>query len=232
MDCTNCGAPLSPTSNICPFCKTLNDTDLRAIGQHVDDAAQSQRRCPRCSQTLVTMNVGESEPLSIDRCPQCLGIFFDTGELQAVLDDNVADVHQIDFQRLKELKENEHPVGDADKTVRYIKCPVCNKTMNRRVFGKRSGVIVDSCRDHGVWLDGGELGQLMRWTKAGGQLYDEKRKEEERRAAEIRDRAESRVDRMQPTRLGDSGWNESPTLSSFTGRDMIRIMRVIRRLFW
>jgi len=51
--------------------------------------------------------------------------------------------------------------------------------MNRRLFGKRSGVVLDRCRDHGSWLDAGELRQLMEWTRAGGRIHDKEREEQE-----------------------------------------------------
>tara|TARA_B100001093_G_scaffold125141_1_gene117724 strand:+ start:391 stop:567 length:177 start_codon:yes stop_codon:yes gene_type:complete len=35
------------------------------------------------------------------------------------------------------------------------------------LHGKRSGVIVDSCREHGIWLDAGELRQMIEWSRAG-----------------------------------------------------------------
>ena len=50
--------------------------------------------------------------------------------------------------------------------------------MNRVNFGARSGVIVDRCKDHGVWLDGGELRHLMEWMKLGGKLLDQERQEQ------------------------------------------------------
>jgi Zn-finger nucleic acid-binding protein len=43
--------------------------------------------------------------------------------------------------------------------------------MNRINFGSRSGVIADKCRKHGLWLDGGELRQILEWMKAGGMIY-------------------------------------------------------------
>jgi len=59
--------------------------------------------------------------------------------------------------------------------------------MNRINFGHRSGVIVDQCRPHGLWLDSGELKHLLDWKKAGGQLLHEEirdRREKERQRAE------------------------------------------------
>ena len=63
--------------------------------------------------------------------------------------------------------------------VRYRPCAVCSDLMNRSLFGHRSGVIVDRCRDHGVWLDAGELRQLLEWTRAGGTLLDQQQRLQE-----------------------------------------------------
>jgi Zn-finger nucleic acid-binding protein len=53
--------------------------------------------------------------------------------------------------------------------------------MNRINFGSQSGVVVDKCKQDGVWLDGGELKQLMEWMKAGGQLMHHKSRMEQER---------------------------------------------------
>jgi len=231
MNCSNCGAPLPPTSNICRYCKTLNDVDLRAIPRRATEAETSQRICPRCAQNLVTINIGGSKPLAIDRCPECLGLFFDNGELETVLDDNIAKVHEIDYQRIRELNENEHQISDHDTTVRYVKCPVCRTVMNRKVFGTRSGVVVDRCRAHGIWLDAGELGQLLRWMKAGGKLYDTKRKRDEQRAKEVSRRAQRRINQNAPTHIGGDRWlmDDGTTLD---GAGLTGVMHVLSRLLW
>ncbi len=66
----------------------------------------------------------------------------------------------------------------------YIKCPVCQKMMNRVKFGTRSGVVIDRCKADGVWLDSGELKHLFEWSKAGGQILDKDRREEEKKRKE------------------------------------------------
>lgn len=184
MNCANCGAPLPPTSNICTFCNTLNDTDLRAIGVRRPAGDASERICPRCDTPLTSVNIGDTKAIVIERCAKCLGLFFDPGELEAVLDDSVKHVYGIDYQRMQELNEHERRAGTFDKDVRYIKCPQCRELMMRRNFGARSGVVVDTCKACGVWLDAGELGHLLRWVKAGGRTLDHQRKEQERREAE------------------------------------------------
>jgi Zn-finger nucleic acid-binding protein len=50
--------------------------------------------------------------------------------------------------------------------------------MNRVNFGKRSGVIVEVCKPHGVWFDKGELTRAIEFVADGG-LVETKRREEE-----------------------------------------------------
>lgn len=48
--------------------------------------------------------------------------------------------------------------------------------MRRMSFAYRSGVIIDQCSQHGIWLDNGEMTHLMEWKKAGGQLLHQQKK--------------------------------------------------------
>ena len=76
---------------------------------------------------------------------------------------------------------------------RYRPCPSCGELMHRQLHGRRSGAVVDRCRDHGLWLDAGELRQLLAWTRAGGQLLDQQRRLEEERE-EARQQAREEAD--------------------------------------
>lgn len=40
---------------------------------------------------------------------------------------------------------------------RYLSCPLCENIMLRKNFKTISGVLIDQWRDHGIWLDAGEL---------------------------------------------------------------------------
>jgi Zn-finger nucleic acid-binding protein len=40
--------------------------------------------------------------------------------------------------------------------------------MARNNFGKKSRVIVDICRRHGVWFDAGELPRVLAFVRSGG----------------------------------------------------------------
>ena len=48
---------------------------------------------------------------------------------------------------------------------RYRSCVICGKLMHRRLYGRGSGVVIDTCRDHGIWFDHGELFDIL---KSGG----------------------------------------------------------------
>ncbi|MGD2088174.1 MAG: zf-TFIIB domain-containing protein [Candidatus Aminicenantes bacterium] len=171
-NCRNCGAPLPANSLVCPYCKTRHDVDLKGIHRHTVETPESDRICPRCNQPMPTIDLKIGGKFLIERCPQCLGLFFDPGELEALLDQSVSHVYDVDYSRLQELSRLKR---HQDYPVTYIKCPVCQKLMNRINFGAQSGVIIDKCRHHGVWVDGGELRQLMEWTKAGGQIHHERK---------------------------------------------------------
>jgi Zn-finger nucleic acid-binding protein len=43
-----------------------------------------------------------------------------------------------------------------------LSCPVCRKQMERGRFAASSSVVVDVCTMHGMWLDAGELGDVVR----------------------------------------------------------------------
>jgi hypothetical protein len=56
--------------------------------------------------------------------------------------------------------------------------------MVRQNYGKRSGVIVDHCGDHGVWFDADELFGVLKWVRDAGLARSKLRDEELKREAE------------------------------------------------
>ena len=177
-NCKNCGAVLTGTLLVCEYCQTRQDVDLAAVHRFTVEEPRSERVCPRCYVPLQTVDLRLGKKFLIERCERCLGLFFDLGELEAFLAQAVTNVHAIDPQRLGEVenvkRSHEYPVT-------YIDCPVCRRLMNRINIGSRSGVIADQCRDHGLWLDGGELRQVMEWMKAGGSLVQKEKELEQAR---------------------------------------------------
>jgi Zn-finger nucleic acid-binding protein len=144
-------------------------------------------RCPRCEAHLGTGALLEGARIEVEVCPRCRGIWFDAGELEEALAAARTEDARVDRGVLDRLAERH----DSAEPVRYLKCPVCGSLMNRSAYGLRSGVVVDFCREHGVWLDGGELERLRQWVAAGGHVLharvaEERRGEEARREAQRR----------------------------------------------
>lgn len=177
-NCSNCSAPLPPNSSKCKYCGSLNDTDLSGVHYFTTHESESERICPRCNITLKTIDLHIKGKFYIERCDVCFGLFFDPNELESLLEATVSNVFSINRELLADIKKT---IRIDEKAAFYIKCPICDKIMNRVNFGTNSGVIIDRCKEHGVWLDNGELKHLFEWMKAGGKLLQIEKNEEQRR---------------------------------------------------
>ncbi len=158
----------------------------------------------------------------VDQCKEYRGIFFDPGEVEAMFQSAVAHVYDVDFQELAALSEK--PRRAPRRPVQYISCPDCGTLMNRKNYGARSGVIVDECREHGIWLDSGELLRLLKWVKAGGRIHDERRKARE---AEEQERKRQRT---APTPEGGAFDMYADPYDEFEGSPLDGIVRWLSRL--
>jgi Zn-finger nucleic acid-binding protein len=196
LNCPSCGAAAPATAVECPFCHTK----LATIGcpscfgrvfagakfcDHCGAAIQTPTqeagvtlKCPRGCGVLQHIALGDAQ---LDECPVCQGLWVDGPT----------------FERLCADRERQAPVlaaqhaggGDAPKqveTIRYVPCPECGKLMNRTNFAHSSGVIIDTCKQHGYWFDADELRRVIEFIRAGG-LDSERKREidtlaEERRA--------------------------------------------------
>lgn len=185
MNCTSCGAALPTRTVICNYCGTLNDVDLRRDFRVRTLGEASRKVCPHCDVLLSSTVIAAGQQVVIERCEKCLGLFFDPAELDMVTKSPTASADEVDLVRLTHLVEEETP--NELPGVKYVKCPTCRELMNRRQYGTRSGVIVDECADHGVWLDRGELRRILVWVRAGGPGHSDLR-EAERERAEARAR--------------------------------------------
>lgn len=170
-NCQNCGGPLPHNSGVCPFCDGRNDVDLHAF-QVASQGENHTRICPQCDIPLETFGIQrstnpESPMVEIERCHQCMGLFFDPNELEYLLQNAVHHVFTIDRERMAQINRELRPIGKKNV---YRRCPICREFMPFKNYGSKSGVIVDHCKNHGIWLDGGELKHLLEWTKAGGKF--------------------------------------------------------------
>jgi Zn-finger nucleic acid-binding protein len=173
--CSTCSAPLPANTNQCHYCQVRSDVDLHAKYDYSVVDRSSKRICPDCEIPLTTINLltitsASDKKFEIERCDKCYGLFFDPGEIEELLEKSVSGVFQVNKKHMRSINRDRY---QKENNVRYRKCPICRSFMHRSNYAHRSGVIIDRCHQHGVWLDSGEITHLMEWRKAGGQILHE-----------------------------------------------------------
>jgi Zn-finger nucleic acid-binding protein len=149
----------------CPFCGVRQDVNLRQV--HFRDlGTDASLPCPHCATPLDVIEFDTEPKIRIERCTTCYGTFFNPGELEALLEAQTNPLVWLDPAQLNQIAAD----FDHDREITYHKCPMCAERMSHLNFGGRSGVIVDRCGTHGVWLEGSELRRLTEWWRAGGKL--------------------------------------------------------------
>lgn len=157
----------------CPFCGVRQEVDLRRV--HFRDLGHNpSMSCPECCTPLSRIEFGTEPVLQIERCPTCLGLFFNPGEIEALLDEGTSGVVWLDPVQLKQIAAD----FEGEREIVYRRCPVCSERMSHANFGGHSGVILDYCGSHGLWLDGGKFRRLAEWWRAGGRLIHQRHQEQ------------------------------------------------------
>ena len=140
--------------------------------------------CPRCRSDMQALKLGVTE---VHECGACGGLWLEPESLQKLSDarESHADVISVLATRLP-------AIAVAPEVVRYVPCPSCAKLMNRTNFAKSSGIVLDICKNHGVWLDRGELERVLTFVSAGGLARAREREqqqlvEERRRLTALKD---------------------------------------------
>jgi Zn-finger nucleic acid-binding protein len=194
LTCPQCGAAAAADAIQCSFCRVRLATTACAscfglvfVGSKhcahcgsaiaTPDARVGDRPCPRGCGTLHHVALAGVE---LDECTRCSGVWL----AAAVFRRLCAEEEQRAVFLGAELQARKTPAVSAP-TVRYVPCPDCARLMNRVNFGKRSGIIVDGCSQHGTWFDADELRRVVEWVREGGldraRTHERLQLEEERR---------------------------------------------------
>jgi Zn-finger nucleic acid-binding protein len=100
--------------------------------------------------------------ISLAECERCGGIWSDVATFEKICSEKEEQSAALSF--LGKRQQNE----SAKIPVNYVPCPRCKQLMNRSNFARSSGVIVDLCKEHGVWFDAGELPKIIEFIDGGG----------------------------------------------------------------
>jgi len=189
--CPVCFARMSSAANFCMSCGVR--IEVQQIAPLPVDA-----RCPHCKADLRSRRVGTE---TLVECPSCAGLWVEPQLLERLCADAGA------RKSVKEALGSQSNLRQAlpAAPVRYIPCPSCGQFMNRRNFGSISGIIIDVCKSHGIWLDHGELERALAFSEKGG-LVEARRRE----VKELEERKQRANSDALPTA---GGWIDSETSS-------------------
>ncbi|MCB9562546.1 MAG: zf-TFIIB domain-containing protein [Kofleriaceae bacterium] len=190
--CPRCLAKVFHGHRHCPHCGAATDVAATV-------PAAEERPCPRCETPLVARLLGD---LALDDCPSCAGVFIDGEAIERLLGDRQAARAEA---VLGTYRGTPRAVDTTPRGGRlYIMCPVCRVVMNRRQFARGSGVVIDVCRKHGTWFDGGELPAVVEFVMNGGLEKAEKAELADQREAVRRARADVAAAQAQAAMRGDA----------------------------
>jgi Zn-finger nucleic acid-binding protein len=106
------------------------------------------RKCPVSGEPMARETL---HGVTIDTSPH--GMWFDKGELFSVTETERHEAPEWVFADL--FRRVQAPPVDER---RALQCPECGETMN---VEKLHDVHIDWCKEHGVWLDNGELEAML-----------------------------------------------------------------------
>jgi Zn-finger nucleic acid-binding protein len=231
LNCPNCGAGVLSDKTVCEFCrsrlKTMACRECLGLmfvgskfcghcGAKVIAAKISEETagdCPRCKIKLRGLEIGET---NLRECERCDGLWIDVETFEEVCAN-----HEKQAEVLRVVKE--HHIHKSASKIQYVPCPDCKHLMNRNNFARISGVIVDICKQHGVWCDAEELPRIIEFIRKGGLDFARQKEieklETQRKMLVEQQRKSERVNAR--FNQNDLSW-ESP--STFAVRQFVRFL--------
>jgi len=104
-------------------------------------------KCPKCSGELSSL--GTSEGVTVDFCPGCKGVLFDSGEVAEY------------FELSADIPDLKADLKSARRT--GISCPKCASPWIELPYTPGDDLRIDLCSGcRAVWLDAGEFPKLER----------------------------------------------------------------------
>ena len=186
--CGACGAAIESEARECPYCRAaiLSDATrfslicpecfvrndelyLYCIQCGVEfrpqpvPGATEDISCPACGDTLKAQGIGG---VPVQECGRCAGLWVPGEHFDALVKRAMEAARSNPMRGLGFAPKG--PTQATSSKVQYRRCPECDQPMHRKNFGRRSGTILDSCGDHGTWLDAKELEQVAEFVLSGG----------------------------------------------------------------
>lgn len=192
--CSSCGAPRGGAVSTCGYCGadfTLHERDLHTIcpdcTTRISDRArychhcgtliapvasagfETARACPACGEAsrLVSRSLG-GEEITVLECGRCAGLWLGNEIFEHLEQRSRRQAASGEGRPVEPARMPPTASAGGESSRHYRPCPLCASLMHRRNYGRHSGVIVDTCRQHGLWFDQGELEAIVGWIRSGG----------------------------------------------------------------
>jgi len=178
LNCPNCGGAVASDKSKCEFCGSRLKTvacagclDLMFLGSKFCDHCgrkankvevftdEKVGECPRCKRPLESLRI---EATAVRECLGCGGFWTSADSFESLCRDKEEQAAVLSFinKQTFELRR--------ESVVSYVPCPDCKQLMNRSNFAESSGVIIDLCKQHGVWFDAEEIPKIIDFIDKGG----------------------------------------------------------------
>lgn len=194
--CSSCGASVPADAPRCPYCQAqlatvacpacfslvpLSASHCPACGVAIhprEAGTPDGAPCPACAKPLGRARVGA---LDVQECLACGGLWL---EREAFEDLAASREGQGGVLGALPGRDPKPEVAGSPMAVQYRPCPRCSQRMNRVNYAKRSGVVLDVCKDHGLWFDRDELRRVLVFIQDGGLERSRERDLEELKEAQ------------------------------------------------
>jgi Zn-finger nucleic acid-binding protein len=203
LECAFCGADFTlherDLDTVCPKCLTRMSRRAKfchhcgtALAPEHLAQEDTDLSCPVCGakRQLTHRQIGD---VAVMECGACAGLWLGTKPFEQLVrraSSEAISIDQFVASDRGHATDSARRGQQAGKGWRYRRCPVCGKMMNRRNYGRSSGVVIDTCRDHGIWFDADELPRILAWIRSGKKAKADRRRAEQ---AEREERIERRI---------------------------------------
>jgi len=115
--------------------------------------------CPHCSQV---MRAESYEGASLHRCGACGGVWVGMVDMRLIVQRREEVFVQEVVDDVRQRVRQRSRVISPEEKKRQLPCPVCATKMPPFLYNYSSGIVINQCpKDHGVFLDQGELERVQ-----------------------------------------------------------------------